>query len=404
MLASLTNAPLLETLVCLILVFALLSILVSTLTEIVNSYFNERGKQLYAVISRLFSDGLNVNFGQLMYSHPMIANMRKNINSFPQYISNPLFSQVLIDTISNFGLDYKYDETKKAIVLQTTLVNDKDANAAADTDTLVFDPFERFKEGVLKMKHTDLKLLLLNMIGKSESLSRDNSERLVHLDAQIQQWYGDQMDRVTGWFKDHMRFRVRLISFLVALALNANSIFLFQSLYSNPQLRSSLYPVAEAVADRYARLAADTSLTAEERAFKAWMATSLPNANTDSSLRLIQEKAAAWQRLDSQLNKQDTARLNNLQRLNDQLHKIAALGLPIGWTSNAPPLNFNANNEAATGATLTTADKLGQWLLYLLGLFITGYSISLGAPFWFDLLLKFINIRRAGKKPGDDDK
>jgi hypothetical protein len=37
--------------------------------------------------------------------------------------------------------------------------------------------------------------------------------------------------------------------------------------------------------------------------------------------------------------------------------------------------------------------------LYIFGICISAVSLSFGAPFWFDLLMKFVNIRRAGKKP-----
>jgi hypothetical protein len=43
-------------------------------------------------------------------------------------------------------------------------------------------------------------------------------------------------------------------------------------------------------------------------------------------------------------------------------------------------------------------------VIYLLGIAITAGSLSFGAPFWFDLLVKFVNIRRAGSKPSTDDK
>jgi len=41
-------------------------------------------------------------------------------------------------------------------------------------------------------------------------------------------------------------------------------------------------------------------------------------------------------------------------------------------------------------------------MLYILGIFITVYAICAGAPFWFDLLAKFVNMRKAGVKPGDN--
>ena len=37
----------------------------------------------------------------------------------------------------------------------------------------------------------------------------------------------------------------------------------------------------------------------------------------------------------------------------------------------------------------------------LVGFLITALAISLGAPFWFDLLNRFVNLRVSGKKPGD---
>jgi hypothetical protein len=41
---------------------------------------------------------------------------------------------------------------------------------------------------------------------------------------------------------------------------------------------------------------------------------------------------------------------------------------------------------------------------YLLGFLITALAISLGSPFWFDLLNKFINLRASGTKPDDGKK
>jgi hypothetical protein len=40
----------------------------------------------------------------------------------------------------------------------------------------------------------------------------------------------------------------------------------------------------------------------------------------------------------------------------------------------------------------------------LAGLALTTFAVSLGAPFWFDLLNKFMNIRSAGKAPDEKSK
>lgn len=369
MLSSITNSPLLETLLCLVLVYALLSLLVSTLTEILNSYFNERGELLYKTISRLFNDNFNLNFGQLMYSHPMITALRKNINSLPQYISNAMFSQVLTDVVGNFGREYAFSEAHKKIMLSPGTT----------------DPFERFHQGVSNMEQTDLKLLLLNMVEKSISLAgNDPSKRLEILDAQIQQWYSDQMDRTSGWFKDMMGSRIRWLSLVVALLLNVNSIEVFKSLYSSPQLRAEIVPVAEQLADNYKKQLTDTSLSEYQKELRAVSLTEFKQAKNDSAFRKLDTLLAKIQQIDSIRHIRDSARLVAFKNTNDVLNDLSGLGIPIGWRSSIPPFKPGG------------VYPLFWWII---GITITTFAISFGAPFWFDLLLKLVNMRKAGKKP-----
>ena len=42
---------------------------------------------------------------------------------------------------------------------------------------------------------------------------------------------------------------------------------------------------------------------------------------------------------------------------------------------------------------------LGEWIFNLCGWLVAAIAVSLGAPFWFDLINKFINIRMVGQKP-----
>jgi hypothetical protein len=44
-----------------------------------------------------------------------------------------------------------------------------------------------------------------------------------------------------------------------------------------------------------------------------------------------------------------------------------------------------------------------SWPQRLIGWILTMTAVSLGAPFWFDLLNKLMNIRNAGKKPETSD-
>jgi hypothetical protein len=59
----------------------------------------------------------------------------------------------------------------------------------------------------------------------------------------------------------------------------------------------------------------------------------------------------------------------------------AILGSMLGWT--------RASLQA----------DLGTWLQRILGWIFTAIAVSLGAPFWFDTLNRFVNIRNAGNVP-----
>jgi hypothetical protein len=62
---------------------------------------------------------------------------------------------------------------------------------------------------------------------------------------------------------------------------------------------------------------------------------------------------------------------------------VAGVPLPLGWPGDAP--------------------QSGGWPLFILskivGVLLTVFAISLGAPFWFDLLNRVVNLRAAGPPP-----
>lgn len=72
--------------------------------------------------------------------------------------------------------------------------------------------------------------------------------------------------------------------------------------------------------------------------------------------------------------------------------QLQALGLPIGWDSpDDPKRKWPGSNVLGPGGWKD------QFYWHWLGWLLTALAISLGAPFWFDLLNKFIVIRSAVK-------
>jgi hypothetical protein len=74
--------------------------------------------------------------------------------------------------------------------------------------------------------------------------------------------------------------------------------------------------------------------------------------------------------------------------------RAADLSLPLGWQ----PIESDPYKREQVPDT-----RLG-WLLKGIGLLITVLAVSLGAPFWFDTLSTFVNVRGAGTPPGETKK
>ena len=101
-----------------------------------------------------------------------------------------------------------------------------------------------------------------------------------------------------------------------------------------------------------------------------------------------------------------------LAKIKDIREEINKLSLPIGWvfepqredqkyidekSKQFNPTLYN-NDLKAYRADLRRPPSDGYgWFLKVLGIFFTALAVSQGAPFWFDLLNRFIVIRSTVK-------
>jgi hypothetical protein len=102
----------------------------------------------------------------------------------------------------------------------------------------------------------------------------------------------------------------------------------------------------------------------------------------DTDLRTQMVKIAAG--LDKTSPPSSESATTDVVALNAAFEKAetALKPLPIGW------------GQPDSGQTTFT-----DWCLRIAGWLITGLAVSLGAPFWFDVLTKFMTLRGTGDKP-----
>ena len=97
----------------------------------------------------------------------------------------------------------------------------------------------------------------------------------------------------------------------------------------------------------------------------------------------------------------DDAATKNLEQVSSELN---ALGLPLGWVC-APDTSFGWICPPSTDPTDSrrVPNTLFGFILKLFGIVLTGFGISQGAPFWFDVLNKFMVVRST-VKPAEKSK
>ncbi|MBN2115852.1 MAG: hypothetical protein JW730_04745 [Anaerolineales bacterium] len=206
-----------------------------------------------------------------------------------------------------------------------------------------------------------LNALLLNV----EEYVTQGETNLARARKNVETWFDDSMDRVSGAFKRYAQMMALIIGFVVALLLNVDSIDLTLYLWREPAVRQALA-----------------------------------------------ENAAKFELPQDQL---ETDPEQALQDFRDQ---FVGLSLPIGWgiTGGTGPAVNDANCQLFPGVDQTfgipifgstkcivppQSNNQNNLAVKLLGIFLTALAARQGAPFWFDILKRVVNLRSTGANPNE---
>jgi hypothetical protein len=181
------------------------------------------------------------------------------------------------------------------------------------------------------------------------SLAASTEGQLADFQTKVEDWYNDSMERAAGWYKRRAQKILLVLGLLVAVGMNVDSIRIALTLWNNPVARQAAVDVAQKFAEKNPVQAA---------------------GKTDETIQKIKEET-------------------------DALSSVGqSLPVPFGWRSEMTA------NAASFDQPLS---HVPFWSEKLIGWFITALALSLGAPFWFDVLNKFM-MARSALKPKEDKK
>jgi len=289
----------------------------------------------------------------------------KTIKKFPSYISSRTFTNALLDIVVKEAMKESEDNS-------TAPGASVSGATGATGATIANGPFANpaeLKKAVGSIKNERIKGVLLPLIETAPDLEKAKQN--------IEKWFDDSMDRVSGWFKRQARRRLMWVAVAVCLVINADSIMVGKMLWQNDALRAAVVAQADKYADKLAK-SGDVKET--------------PQPDEEAIKKAIKGQ-------------------------------IDELKIPLGWVwpskeiktkeSEKPkdprlvPIVFSSKKDFPwVGWNLVPMDGVDSstpscspLILKLLGLFFTVLAISFGAPFWTDLLNRFVNLRRNGNVP-----
>jgi hypothetical protein len=325
------GSTVLEVAIGMIFVYLLLSLLASAINEYIEATLNYRGKNLRKGIELLLNDqedkaANHEDLAAALYSHGLIRGLYRNLDrrKLPSYIPSRTFALALWHLIA------------------------KREDGTTDNVTQI-------KGAIEKLPNRELREALTILVGEAKG---DFDQAIKN----IGDWYEAGMDRASGWYKRRVQMFLLIIGFILASALNADTITIGKALFHDDALRNAIVDQAKNFGP---------------------LPTPVPQASAETDPAKIE--AANKQRI---ADAEQQVRIIRAQ--------LGATGLPLGWveTQVGPDGEITNPNELRRRPLLSERQR---WSLKLMGLLITGFAISQGAPFWFDLLNKFMVIRSTVK-------
>jgi len=426
-----------EVAVGLVLVYVVVSLAVMQIQEWLSGVLKTRARHLEEALRVMLAERtkgqpaqtqIPLTSGLLdqLYNHPLIKTLAKEKDK-PSYIPADKFALALFDLVMTAGaetstLQKVLLEVKRLVssvpaaaqagietgidelVKKVRDVRDEPAQLAklhneinqffqqyaeynldALFDTLIHASLPESEAEVIKalkrgaatltVENFQLRQTLDDLILQAEIYAQKGESILLKARTNAEKWFNDTMDRASGWYRRNAQKLAFGIGFALAVIFNIDTIQIATQLWRQPTLRQSMAIAAQN--------------------FK------LPETNLAD-----ENQVASAQKALSQL--QST---------------LTGFNIPIGWTFEAyGPEVFNpqtdrctlfprAQAEAQTGKDVFGFAVNGQCKYWsnpprgwgvvskILGMFVTGLAAMQGAPFWFDILSKLVNVRSAGKKP-----
>ena len=380
-------------------VYFFMSLVTSSVMEAINQLFALRSSNLKEGITHLLRDG-ELNTDDL-YSHPLIEDLYKqgwwdrfwdrllgslyHRTAKPSYIHPRTFALALMDKL-NVRPTLHLNDATRAKLMQIVkrlpdyrqdsifrLLDSPDSSRVmqgltqlrqAASELLKEDPdWNEIRLWLDTISLQDMEASIVEVLGENHSLvslMRDARGDIEKFQANVERWFDEAMERVGGWYKRKIRLVTFLIGFAAAFGFNVDSVMTANILSEDEAMRTAVATVATENLDELGALVPETD----------GETTSDPEAEGDTGT--------------SATGTTESDPFEAIENFERGLEEQGVLRLPyeFAWWSDSD----------------IRPDDLYGWMQKIVGMLATGFLVTLGAPFWFDILSKVVNLRTTGKQ------
>ncbi|MEH1941889.1 MAG: hypothetical protein V7L01_16950 [Nostoc sp.] len=375
----------------LVFIYLILSVLASEIQELIATCLQWRAKHLKNSIELLLAGGSETEESDItkarilvekIYNDPLINTLNqqgkeiverqfrkitKSVDkkglgekqSGPSYLPSETFAITLLDTLRipqliNY-VKHPSDEFKTN--LHMILESYKQLKAGVNDETKDNESYKMIKkmygeidEDLIKFVNEDLKDLpdnvpdnLIKSLAVIAQRSRvkigDLTEEMIQFKNDVEIWFDRSMDRASGVYKRNAKGVAILIGISIAILTNTDTFHLVKRLSQDSVIRSTI----------------------SQSAIKGSDYIKDPEARKE--IEKLLENAS----------------------------------IPIGWQNINQQFELSDTRDSNSPNVLLIRSWQGFKLIC--GWIVSGLAIAMGAPFWFDILNKVINVRNTGPKP-----
>ncbi len=353
--------------------------------------------------------------GYQFFDHPLIKNYGSSrIFPLPSYIPTTNFSTVLIDVLKQDFIsklrDIAISKLPSGATEEQIMAVVQDLRTGTDITQIreLLDFYGRqYATGTLTKAFVERDTLQILQMHLTNSVN--NLENFTH---KIEGWYDDTMDRVSGWYKRQSQFILLTIGLCLAVMFNVDVIKVADRLSVDKDARDKLVQMAIQASDKYRddprvkSLVTDSgilvkdTLTAKnifnQYQAKADSAKKMLDVDVRASNEII---AVGWGDFGKDRFKARVLARHHIFVENKfwKTHKSAKLDSCLNLAFVVLCKDHWIRYNGTVHNVCYVLNESAHWNK-ILGFLLLAFAVSLGAPFWFDMLNKVIKLRSSGVK------